>query len=76
MDDPVVGEIREAVESPSSTGEARIPDLHGWRVGKSSFACALTVVTHDPTLTPGQVRQQLAVHREIAHATIEGQRCG
>lgn len=53
-----------------------IADLHVWRVGKSSFACALTVVTHDPTLTPGHVRQQLAAHREIAHATIEVQRCG
>jgi cation diffusion facilitator family transporter len=76
MDDPVVAEIREAVESPSSTGEARIADLHVWRVGKSSFACALTVVTHDATLTPGHVRQQLAAHREIAHATVEVQQCG
>jgi len=76
MDDPVVDEIREMVESPSSTGETRIADLHVWRVGKGSFACALTVVTHDPTLTPGNVRQQLAANREIAHATIEFQRCG
>jgi cation diffusion facilitator family transporter len=76
MDNPVVGEIREAVESHASTGEARIADLHVWRVGKSSFACALTVVTHDPTLTPGRVRQQLAAHHEVAHATIEVQQCG
>lgn len=76
MDDPVVEEIREAVESPSDKGETRVADLHVWRVGKSSFACALTVVTHDTTLTSGQVRQQLAAHREIAHATIEVHRCG
>lgn len=76
MDDPVVSEIRSAVEMPSAERETRIADLHVWRVGKNSFACALTVVTHDPTLTPGQVRQQLSVHREIAHATIEVQRCG
>jgi Co/Zn/Cd efflux system component len=75
MDDPVVDKIRDAVESPS-TSEARIADLHVWHVGKSSFACALTVVTHDPMLTAGQVRQQLAAHRQIAHATIEVQRCG
>jgi cation diffusion facilitator family transporter len=75
MDNPVVDEIREAVESHSSAGEARIADLHVWRVGKSSFACALTVVTHDPTLSPGRVRQQLAAHREVAHATIEVQQC-
>jgi cation diffusion facilitator family transporter len=76
MDNPVVDEIREAVESPSSTGETRIADLHVWRVGKSSFACALTVVTHDSTLTPGRLRQQLAAHHEVAHATIEVQQCG
>jgi cation diffusion facilitator family transporter len=76
MDDPVVDEIREAVESPASKGQTRIADLHVWRVGKGFFACALTVVTHDTSLTPGQVRQQLAVHREIAHATIEVQQCG
>jgi hypothetical protein len=32
--------------------------------------------THDSTLTPWRVRQQLAAHPEIAHATIEVQRCG
>jgi len=76
MDDPVVDEIREVVESPALPGEARIADLHVWRVGKRCFACVLTVVTHDPTLTAGQIRQQLAAHREIAHATIEVQQCG
>jgi len=45
MDDPVVDEIREVVESPTLPGEARIADLHVWRVGERCFACALTVVT-------------------------------
>ena len=54
MDDPVVNEIREAVESRSSAGELRIVDLHVWRVGKSSFACALTVITHDPIFALGE----------------------
>ena len=75
MDDPVVGEIRDAIEAPSSAGGTRIADLHVWRVGKGSFACALTVVTADPAVTPGHVRQQLAAHHEIVHATIEVQRC-
>jgi divalent metal cation (Fe/Co/Zn/Cd) transporter len=51
INNPVVSEIRKAVESPSSKGETRIAELHVRRVGKSSFACALTVVTHDPRLT-------------------------
>ena len=75
MDDPVVGEIRNAIETPSSPGGTRIADLHVWRVGKGSFACALTVVTADPAMTPGHVRRQLAVHHEIVHATIEVQQC-
>jgi cation diffusion facilitator family transporter len=71
MDHPLVAEIREVVESGPEAGETRITDLHVWRVGKGNFACALTVVTHDRQLTPGQVRTQLAEHEEIVHATIE-----
>jgi cation diffusion facilitator family transporter len=71
MDHPVVKEIREAVESGPEAGNTRITDLHVWRVGKRAYSCALSVVTHDPTLTPHSVRKQLAQHEEIAHATIE-----
>jgi cation diffusion facilitator family transporter len=74
MDHPVVAEIREAVESPGP-GETRVSDLHVWRVGKNRFACAISVVTHDATLTPQRVRHQLAVHDEIAHVTVEIQHC-
>jgi cation diffusion facilitator family transporter len=76
MDHPVVAEIREAVETGSDEDGNRLSDLHVWRVGKNAYACALSVVTHDPALTPAQVRQQLAQHEEIVHATIEIQRCG
>jgi cation diffusion facilitator family transporter len=75
MDHPVVQEIRDAMESPSAVDGTRITDLHVWRVGKQSFATALTLVTHDRTLTAARVREMLAVHREIAHATVEIQQC-
>lgn len=75
MDDPVVAEIREAVETGPENGETRITDLHVWRVGKSTYACALSLFTHDAALTPERVRAQLAQHEEIAHATIEIQFC-
>ncbi len=75
MDHPVVAEIREAVETGPDAGETRVADLHVWRVGKRAYACALTLVTHDPALTPDRVREQLRVHEEIAHATIEIHRC-
>jgi cation diffusion facilitator family transporter len=71
MDHPVVDEIREVVETDSDAGDTRIGDLHVWRVGKRVYSCALTVVTHDAALTPGDIRRRLAVHDEIVHSTIE-----
>ena len=75
MDHPVVAEIRAAVETGADAGESRIADLHVWRVGRQSYACALSVVTHDEFLTAKRVREQLAVHEEIAHVTVEIHRC-
>ena len=68
MDHPVVEEIREVVES---LGATRVTDLHVWRVGRASYACALTAVSPEPGLTPQAVREALAVHEEVVHATIE-----
>lgn len=75
MDHPVVDEIREVIAEQGAAGETVIADLHVWRVGRATYACALSLVTHDALLTPTQVRQWLAVHEEIAHATIEIHRC-
>lgn len=71
MDHPVVDEIREVVETGPDSGDTHITDLHVWRVGKKVYSCALTVVTHDPSLTVAQIRTRLSVHEEIVHATIE-----
>jgi cation diffusion facilitator family transporter len=71
MDHPVVEEIREAMEADSAEGNARVVDLHVWRVGKQSYSCALSVVARNPALTPAMLRKRLAVHEEIVHATIE-----
>ena len=75
MDAPVVAEIRQVAEDPAYPGHTRVADLHVWRVGQEAYACTLTVVTHDPALTPDALRQRLSVHEEIAHCTIEVQRC-
>ena len=75
MDHPVVDEIREVVASEMAAGHTRIADLHVWRIGKRSYSCALSLVTHDATLTPQRVREQLAKHEEIVHTTIEIQQC-
>jgi cation diffusion facilitator family transporter len=75
MDHPVVEEIRAAVERGLDAGDTRVTDLHVWRVGKRSYACAMSILTHDPDLTPPRVREQLALHEEIVHATIEIHQC-
>lgn len=71
MDHPVVDEIREVVETGPDSGHTRITDLHVWRVGKKVYSCAITVVTHDASLTANQIRARLSVHEEIVHSTIE-----
>lgn len=71
MDAPVVAEIREVVEADAGDSGTRIVDLHVWRIGRQSYACALAVVTRDPSLTAHTLRERLAIHEEIVHATIE-----
>lgn len=75
MDHPVVDEIREVIAEHGAAGGTAIVDLHVWRVGKATYSCALSLVTHDEQLTPARVREWLAVHEEIVHSTIEIQRC-
>ncbi|TFW06796.1 cation transporter [Oxalobacteraceae bacterium OM1] len=71
MDAPVVEEIREAVEANVNDAKTKLVDLHVWRVGRQFYSCALSVVTSNPHLTASQVRDQLTVHEEIVHSTIE-----
>ena len=73
MDHPVVDELRAALESGPGWGESRVTDLHVWRVGKRAYACAISVVTADASVTPDRVREWLSVHEEIVHSTIEVQ---
>lgn len=75
MDHPVVRKIREAVEAGGKASETLVTDLHVWRVGKGAYACALAVVSHDPTLTPAGVREWIAIHREVVHVTAEVNHC-
>lgn len=68
MDKPVVAEIREVVaELPVAV---KIADLHVWRVGRSQYACILSLVTTD-AIEPDAVRQALSVHQELVHVTVE-----
>ncbi len=75
MDHPVVDEIREVVAERGASSETVIADLHVWRVGKATYSCALSLVTHDVHLGADQVRAWLSVHDEIVHSTIEIHHC-
>lgn len=61
----LIAEIRECVEGP---GDARIVDLHVWRVGPQAHAAIVSVAG-----TPAQniIRERLKAVHEIAHLTIE-----
>ena len=75
MDHPVAARIEDAIAALDPAQETRIADLHLWRVGKARFACILSLVTHDPDLTPERVKSDLRRHEELAHVTVEIQRC-
>lgn len=63
-DDHVVAEIRELVEAP---GDARITDLHVWRVGPEAHAAIVEV---HGTASCTAIRERLAPVHEIAHLTV------
>lgn len=68
MSAPLAAEVREVIDGLPCP--ARITDLHLWRVGKSSYACILSLsASHE--LTPSLVRERLQVHEELAHITVE-----
>ena len=73
MDHPVVAEIRAVITT--LPGDNELTDLHVWRVGTATYACALSLLTHDPDLSPLVVRQALGIHAELVHITIEIQHC-
>jgi Co/Zn/Cd efflux system component len=75
MDAPVVEEIREVIAAASKNSHTKLVDLHVWRVGKQSYSCALSILTSDMALTADRVRQELSIHEEIVHSTVEVNLC-
>ena len=68
MNAPVVEEIREVIAA--SPIKAQLNDLHVWRVGKGKFACILSLST-DNEVSPEYFKQQLSIHEELVHISIE-----
>jgi len=75
MDHGVVDEIRKVIETEFSSEDTSLTDLHVWRVGKTAYSAALVVVTHDESLTPDRIKSALREHEEIAHLSVEVNKC-
>ena len=71
MDHPLARTLRAALESD---GDAKVADLHLWRVGREKFAAIVCIVADAP-LEPGAYRQRLAGERALVHVSIEVNRC-
>ena len=71
MDHPLAQTLRAALESD---GDAKVADLHLWRVGRAQFAAIVCVVADAP-LAPAVYRERLASHGELVHVSIEVNRC-
>jgi cation diffusion facilitator family transporter len=66
-DAPVADEIRDVVEGP---GDARIVDLHVWRIGPEAHA-GIVSVAGAPGLDAEAIRARLAPVHELVHLTVE-----
>ena len=69
MDEPVVNEIREAIDELES--EVKITDIHVWKVGKAKFSVILALETSDKNLNADMIRQALSIHEELIHISVE-----
>ena len=65
-DSHVADEMRELIEGP---GDARISDLHVWRIGPEGHAAIVSVAS--PTLDARTVRRRLKSVHELQHLTVE-----
>jgi cation diffusion facilitator family transporter len=63
----VAEEVRELIETP---GDARIADLHVWRVGPEAHAAIVSVVAASH-VTGKTIRERLSPVHELAHLTVE-----
>ena len=71
MDHPLAHEIRQDLESD---GDAKVADLHVWRVGRTQYA-AIACVVADAPFAPSVYRARLARHEELVHLSLEVNRC-
>jgi cation diffusion facilitator family transporter len=71
MDHPLTQRIRADLEAD---GDAKVADLHVWRVGRNQFA-AIACVVADVPLAPSAYRERLRRHSQLVHVSLEVNRC-
>ncbi len=71
MDHPPVDQIRTALESD---GDARVADLHLWRVGRQQYAAIASIVADAP-LPSAEYRTRLAIYPALVHLSLEVNQC-
>lgn len=71
MDHPLAAQVRQQLESD---GDAKVADLHLWRVGNEAFACAATLVADAPA-NADTYRARLDGLPGLAHVLIEINQC-
>jgi len=71
MDHPLATALRQRLESD---GDAKVADLHLWRVGSDAFACAVTLVADAPA-SADAYRARLEGLAGLEHVTLEINRC-
>ncbi|PNU06814.1 CDF family Co(II)/Ni(II) efflux transporter DmeF [Novosphingobium guangzhouense] len=64
-DDHIAEEVREAIESP---GDARITDLHVWRIGPDAHAAIISAISQQDHT---ELRRRLTPVHELRHVSIE-----
>jgi cation diffusion facilitator family transporter len=71
MDHPLTDQVRQLIESD---GDAKVADLHVWRVGRNSFSVIVSVVADHPH-SPATYRERLAKQANVVHVSVEVNQC-
>jgi cation diffusion facilitator family transporter len=66
--------LRHEIVQVIERGEARVSDLHLWRLAPGRYGLIISLVSHGPRSVES-VRERLAAFQAISHLTVEVRRC-
>ena len=68
MDSRMAQKVRHTIEQMNGLD---LSDLHVWRVGKSQYACIISIETNEPSLSEELSKRLGSGHSGLAHVTLE-----